>query len=337
MIDAVSGLTLAVEVGGSYIKMGVARPHESKLIARTRIATPALADMVVAGIRAAAGELIQNVGGRAEGPSPDLSVRVSVPTAVDPATGSLSPCLNIRDLHQFTFREALVEAFGVDVVLMNDANAALLGEIAVGAGRGSDDALLLIIGTGVGAALVVDGRLLQGNDGRAGEVGYATVYVPGGVASTGSDRAIVHDWVSSGAIRTIGRAEGDDESDADSNQSLDSEALLSERSVEVGVGKRLLSQSAFVVASLIDTLCWVTSPDVIIIGGGVGSNNALVEATSDRLHQLGRKTSLRVAAGGEWAGIYGLLTSDAYIGAPRVPGPAPELEQARNATWNEGT
>ena len=65
------------------------------------------------------------------------------------------------------------------VRVINDAQAALAGECAIGAGRGCRDVVLLTIGTGVGGAIMCDGRVLSGNVGRAGHLGHIALQVPG--------------------------------------------------------------------------------------------------------------------------------------------------------------
>lgn len=74
-------------------------------------------------------------------------------------------------------REALVQAFGRPVAVLNDANAALLGEVAAGVARGQTSALLVAVGTGIGGGLLFEGRLVAGARGVAGEIGH--VPVPG--------------------------------------------------------------------------------------------------------------------------------------------------------------
>lgn len=78
------------------------------------------------------------------------------------------------------FRDRLLERLpGLDITIDNDANAAGWAEYRFGAGRGTTDMTMLTIGTGVGGAIVTDGRLLRGGFGAAGEIGHLRV-VPGG-------------------------------------------------------------------------------------------------------------------------------------------------------------
>jgi glucokinase len=71
--------------------------------------------------------------------------------------------------------EPLKKAFGVRVVLMNDARTAALGERRFGAGRAHENLVYITISTGIGGGAIVDGHLLSGKDGNAGEIGHVTV------------------------------------------------------------------------------------------------------------------------------------------------------------------
>ncbi|MBN1320051.1 MAG: ROK family protein [Thermoleophilia bacterium] len=87
-----------------------------------------------------------------------------------------SPNLPLRDVR---LAAPLQEALGVPVVLENDANAALLGESVAGAAVGLRHVIMLTLGTGVGGALLLDGRLYRGAGGAAGEFGHTVVQMGG--------------------------------------------------------------------------------------------------------------------------------------------------------------
>jgi glucokinase len=74
-----------------------------------------------------------------------------------------------------SFREVMTERLGLPVYVDNDVNAALLGELRAGAARGARFAVMLTLGTGIGGAIAIDGRIYRGADGAAGELGHVTV------------------------------------------------------------------------------------------------------------------------------------------------------------------
>lgn len=106
-------------------------------------------------------------------------VGASVPGPADPRRGLLLNPPNLPGWHNAPVGSALAEAFGVEARIENDANAAALAEHAHGAGRGTTDMVYLTMSTGLGAGVIVDGRLLRGAFGGAGEAGHLPVEFPG--------------------------------------------------------------------------------------------------------------------------------------------------------------
>ncbi|WP_432107295.1 ROK family transcriptional regulator, partial [Streptomyces sp. AA1529] len=97
---------------------------------------------------------------------------VGTPGAVDPRSGELRYAPHLPGLHSRTLHTELTEALGGPVVIENDVNLAALAERHTGAARGHDDFVLLWVDDGIGAAVFVDGVLLRGATGGAGELGY---------------------------------------------------------------------------------------------------------------------------------------------------------------------
>ncbi|HYE15689.1 MAG TPA: ROK family protein [Pyrinomonadaceae bacterium] len=108
-------------------------------------------------------------------PSGVAAVGVGLPGLVNPRTGRVIISSDLPSVVRGDFREELRQATGLPVVLDNDANAGAVGEHAVGAGRGSRDMFYVTIGTGIGGAIILDGRLWRGASGFAGEFGHITI------------------------------------------------------------------------------------------------------------------------------------------------------------------
>lgn len=185
------------------------------------------------------------------------------------------------------------------VRVLNDAQAALLGEAWVGAAAGSTNVMLLTLGTGVGGALMIDGRLLKGHLGRAGHLGHVCLdpdAAPDIVGTPGSlEEAIGNCTVSR---RTNGRFASTHDLIA-AHQSGDTQATAAWlRSV------RLLACG---IASLIN----VADPEVVIIGGGIArAGDALfvpLRAELDRIEWRPHGNQARVVQAilGEHAGALG--------------------------------
>jgi glucokinase len=125
---------------------------------------------LVAGMRDASGGRVAGVG-------------VGVPGLVNPQTGRVVISTDVPAAVRGDLLSELKSATGLPVVLDNDANAGALGEYTVGAGRGGRNMFYVTIGTGIGGALILEGRLWRGVSGFAGEFGHITID-PEGVECT---------------------------------------------------------------------------------------------------------------------------------------------------------
>lgn len=106
-------------------------------------------------------------------------------------TGSIEYAPNLLWTGIIPLADIIKEKFGVPAALTNDANAAAVGEMMYGAARGMKDFIVITLGTGVGSGIVINGQVVYGHDGFAGELGH-TIIVPGGRKhySTGAEGSL---------------------------------------------------------------------------------------------------------------------------------------------------
>ena len=104
-----------------------------------------------------------------------IGIGVGVPGLIRLDTGVIAKAPNLPGWEEYPLRRQLEEALQLPVMVENDANAAALGEVWLGAGRDVDDLVLLTLGTGIGGGIVYGGKILHGYLGMAGEVGHVTV------------------------------------------------------------------------------------------------------------------------------------------------------------------
>jgi glucokinase len=114
---------------------------------------------------------------------------------------------NMPEFDNYPVRDEIEKRLGAKVILENDANAAALGEKWMGAGRNVDDLVLLTLGTGIGGGIIVNGRVLHGHQGMAGELGHLTV-VPNGNPCGCGNRGCVEKHASATAIASMARLIG---------------------------------------------------------------------------------------------------------------------------------
>ncbi|HEY0949324.1 ROK family transcriptional regulator [Nocardioides sp.] len=191
---------------------------------------------------------------------------VGTPGAFDPRTQRLRYARHLPGWHGPELLSALADALGTTVVVENDVNLAAIAELNAGAARGGDDFVLLWAEEGVGAAIVLDGRLHRGVTGGAGEVGFLPV--PGtplvrnvGVSNAGGFQELV----GAKAVQALARQHGFKAPDARAGvaaavASPGGEAFLAE------LGHRLAVGLAAVVA-LLDPALVVLSGAVVGAGG----------------------------------------------------------------------
>ena len=104
-----------------------------------------------------------------------LGIGVAVPGAIDPRRQIVLKSPNSPCWENFPIKSVLIQKFRVPVVVENDANAAALGERYFGLGRGINHFLYITVSTGIGSGIVVNGSLVRGAKGTAGEIGHMTV------------------------------------------------------------------------------------------------------------------------------------------------------------------
>lgn len=174
--------SVGIDLGTGTYKAGLVSP-EWKIVARTNAPTHATegaeqgADRIAASVR----ELMTHLPEGASVPS----VGICSPGPINHKTGMIIDPPNLR-WHHVPFAAMLSERLNLPVYLEHDAKASALGEFHFGAGRGARDMALIIVGTGIGAAMILDGKLYRGTNDAAGEVGHITVDLYGPVCTCGS-------------------------------------------------------------------------------------------------------------------------------------------------------
>jgi glucokinase len=185
------------------------------------------------------------------------------------------------------------------VFVLNDAHAALLGELWQGAAKGYSNVILLTLGTGVGGAVIADGRLLKGHIGRAGHLGHVSVNSDGGpdiVRTPGSLEEMIGNY--NIAVRSGGRF-------TSTRQLV--EAHLSGDADATRIWLRSIHHLAAAITSFINSF----DPEVVILGGGIArAGTALFDPLARELDQLewrplNQRVQIIPAALGENAGAIG--------------------------------
>jgi glucokinase len=188
---------VAIDVGGTTLKGGLC-DRDGAVLHRERRDTPRDSSDAVVEAIAALVESLAAEGRRRCGADGVAGVGLAVPGLVDEPNRIATRAVNLpwRDL---PLADLVAERCGLPVAFGHDVRAAAAAEAALGAGRGARDVLFVAIGTGIGGAIVVDGRPYGGAHGRAGEIGH-TVVDPDGPRCACGARGCVEALASAAAI-----------------------------------------------------------------------------------------------------------------------------------------
>jgi glucokinase len=196
---------------------------------------------------------------------PVKSIGIGIPGRYHPATGSARFVPNIPGPWAgHPVARPVADATGVATFLINDARAFGLAELRLGAGRGVLSMIALTLGTGVGGAFAIDGRVHLGHDGTAGEIGHQTIDPDGPWCGCGN-RGCLESYARADQIAAAcGTATAEDAVRA--AQAGDARALagLADVGRYLGIG----------IANMIT----VISPDRIVVGGGIAAAGELLFA-----------------------------------------------------------
>lgn len=131
-------------------------------------------------------------------------VGIGVPGFIDIDAGIVVGTANLPGFEGFPVRDQIQRHLGTEIILENDANAAALGEKWIGAGKDVKDLILLTLGTGIGGGIIIDGKILHGFLGMAGEFGHMTVFPDGNPCGCGNCGCL-EKHASATAVAAMGR------------------------------------------------------------------------------------------------------------------------------------
>ena len=294
---------LGLDLGGTNIKWVVAEQDGAgwSVLGRDQVPTPA-AD----GPDAVVGRLA-TVGLEAVARHPGVtSVGIGVPGLYDPAAGTTRFLVNIPGAWAGKpVASPIGAALGLPAFLINDARAFGLAELRLGAGRGASSMIGFTLGTGVGGVIAIDGRIHQGHDGTAGELGHQTIEPDGPWCHCGNR----------GCLEAFARA---DQIAAACGAATAEEAVERARAGDARAIEGLAEVGRYLgigIASMIT----VISPDKVVIGGGIAASADLflgqIEAELRRRVFTTSLDAVEIVTAelGTWAGAIGAAVHGAEM------------------------
>lgn len=255
--------TLALDVGGTKIAVGLV-DDDGTLVHRAQQPTPdsdaeavwSVAEGLLADALAAAGDQVRGVGVACAGP-------------IDQPSGTVSP-LNITAWQRFPIVDRVATATGLPVRLGGDVVCLALGERWRGAARDARFFLGMVVSTGVGGGLILDGAPYDGRTGNAGHVGHVVVEPDGALCACGGH----------GCVETV--ASGPNlarwalEQGWDASPDADAKDLAGAARRGDPIALRAFRRGANALAMTIASVAAVCDLDLVVIGGGVANSGGLL-------------------------------------------------------------
>jgi glucokinase len=288
---SVARVIAGIDLGGTQVRVAVAE-DSGEIVHSTKTRT-ALLDGPQGMVEWAAGEARKRAG-RAK----VRAVAIGAPGPIDTKRGILANPPNLPGWENSPLEQMLRDALGCPAHLENDANLAGVGEYHRGAGRGSRNMVYITWSTGVGGGLIVNGRLLSGSHGSAGEIGHMIIDPDGPLDGCGQRGCLE---VFAGGRQMQART-------GESAAEIFEAAERGEREA-----RAIVDRAAHYMGLALINLTNLIDPDIIVIGGGVTRSWELVAPTMEQVLRSSpfirpaRRPKVRRARLGDRAGQVGAI------------------------------
>ncbi len=305
---------IGIDLGGTNIKAGVVtEEHEIIGKASVKTACPRPAEDICKDMAKTAIAACEDAG---------ISINdaqwlgVGTPGIADNENGVIVYSNNL-DFHNVPARKYIREIIDKPVYIANDANAAAYGEYIAGAAKGAKNAVCITLGTGVGAGVIVEGKLLTGSNHAAAEIGHMVIDPAGPLCTCGRRGCFEVFSSATGLVRMTEEAAEKDSSSV-LNDYIKQDGHCSARhafnAMRAGdkAGKEVVEKYCRYLAAGIANTINIFQPDILCIGGGVCNEGdpllvPVKELTAEQIYtkMLSDNTKITVARLGNDAGIIG--------------------------------
>ncbi|MCD8350383.1 MAG: ROK family protein [Planctomycetaceae bacterium] len=307
-----SNLFVGVELGGTNLRCAVIDEADGhKLVSRYETPTAAhegcnavvkrIGDGIIAAMKEAG-----------VGPDDVRAAGVGVPGPIDQLRGIVHSTPNMPGWNMVPLADILQKATGLKTYVENDANCAGWGEYVAGAGRGVRHMMMVTLGTGIGGAIIIDGKLHIGRDGAAGELGHVCI-IDGGLPCGCGARGCVEAYASATAVvrRFIHYLDDGWHSPLHEKRDfLTSYDIFTAAEAGDPVALRIVEETGHFLGVMASDVAELLNPERCVVSGGMiqaGENlfNAMRNTCMTRNQHPGRTMEIIPAALGGNAGLIG--------------------------------
>ena len=266
---------IGVDLGGT--KLAVAAVDETGRVlsrATERVHPGGQSDLI--------DQLISSIGRMLRAHPDAEAVGIGIPCSIDRADGMVTGAVNVP-LAGLHLAAVIGERIPRPIFLDNDANVAAIGEHRFGAARGTESAVVLTIGTGVGGGVILDGRLLRTGGGAGPELGHVVIDYDGPPCQGDCpNRGCVEAMISGPALAREGRraAEASPSSMLGrllaAGREIDTRALIAAARAGDGVAEQVVQRAGARLGVALASFSNTFGPEMFVVGGGVGAAGDLL-------------------------------------------------------------
>lgn len=256
---------LAIDIGGTSVKYGLV-DTAGKIVTKNKITTPRSLPELITWLKQEAERRRDDITG----------IAVSSPGSVS-SHGKIYGGSAIPYIHGPNIREEIEEATDFPVTIENDANCAALAEVWQGAAKGKQNVAVIVLGTGVGGALIHEGAIHKGNSLHAGEFGYMILNAHnfGNGMNTFSEVASTNS-----IVKRVAAKKGI------SQDSITGEQVFQMASTGDMIAKEAIAAFQQMLAIGIFNIQYAYDPEVILLGGGISQREDVIPAVEEWLHEI---------------------------------------------------
>ena len=311
---------VGIDLGGTNIAVGVVN-EEYEIVGEGKRKTnaPRPAEAICDDIAAATFDAIKNAGISID----DVEcVGIGAPGSINPKTGVIGFSNNLG-FNNVPMVELLESRIGKKIYIDNDANAAALGEMIAGAGKGTENFVAITLGTGVGGGTIINGKMLLGSNFAGGELGH-TVIVHGGAQCTCGRKGCFEAYASATGLIRLTKEKMETSKDSkmweivggDINN-VNGRTAFDAMRQDDKAGTEVVDTYCDYLACGITNIINVFQPEVLCIGGGVSKEGDNILSRINKVvvperfsKNIDRQTVIKTAVLGNDAGIIGAAMLD---------------------------
>ncbi len=269
-------IIVGIDIGGTNTKFGLVDDH-GEVLYQSKLPTQTHEDFkdYIAELCGAINEGIEKIGGHRN----ILGIGIGAPNA-NYYRGTIEKAPNLRWKGTVPIVEVIKENFDVPVLITNDANAAAMGEMIYGKAKGMKDFIVITLGTGLGAGIVCNGKLVHGHDGFAAELGHVIINPNGRQCGCGRKGCLETYVSATGIKRTVYKMLADHLEESEL-RGISFHDLSTKMIAESALRGDLVAKDAFeytgevLGSKLADTVAH-TDPEAIFLFGGLSLAGDLI-------------------------------------------------------------